>query len=273
MNTSLIHRLEDIGLSPNEATVYLALLEIGQTPAGGIIKKTGLHRSIVYETLDKLIERKLAFSLKKQKIAHYQPLDPDRITQTVERQLALVHDLVPSLQALAGKHSSEIAVYEGAEAYRRYWLEALERMPIGSTDYVAGSIGTHWYELMGSDLPTYFRIAQKRKISWKMLVFDFEDYEQGFAERYPNFQLECRLIERETLKEGNFNILGTESVVLNSAADPLMIEIRNPSLVRIFQNIFDILWDQGRTISTPPKSSLPPNQKPTKPIKKSKKTP
>ena len=135
-------------------------------------------------------------------------------------------------------------------------------MPIGSTDYVAGSIGTHWYELMGSDLPTYFRIAQKRRIAWKMLVFDFEDYEQGFAEKYPDFQLECRLIERETLKEGNFNILGAESIVLNSAADPLMIEIRNPSLVRIFQNIFDILWEQGRVISSKVEvSGTPPPKK------------
>jgi sugar-specific transcriptional regulator TrmB len=261
MNTSLLHRLEDIGLSPNEATVYLALLEIGQTPAGGIIKKTGLHRSIVYETLDKLIERKLAFSLKKQKITHYQPLDPERITQTVERQLALVHDLVPSLRALTEKTASEIAIYEGPEAYRRYWLEALERMPIGSTDHVAGSIGVQWYELMGADLDTYFRIALKRKISWKMIVFDLEDYEQGLTEKYPGFQFECRLIQRATLKEGNFNILGTESIVLNSVTDPLMIEVRNPSLVRIFQNIFDILWEQGIPISTPQKKIRKRNQK------------
>lgn len=48
-------QLQKLGFSDNEAKVYLALLEIGFTTTGAVIKKTGLHRNIVYETLDKLV--------------------------------------------------------------------------------------------------------------------------------------------------------------------------------------------------------------------------
>ena len=49
--------LERIGLSKNEAKVYLVLLELGLTSSKAIIEKTNLHRQIVYDTLDLLIEK------------------------------------------------------------------------------------------------------------------------------------------------------------------------------------------------------------------------
>ena len=55
----MISELTKLGLTLNEAKVYFALLELGSTNAGEIIKKTKLHRNIVYDKLDKLIEKGL----------------------------------------------------------------------------------------------------------------------------------------------------------------------------------------------------------------------
>ena len=79
-----------------------------------------------------------------------------------------------------------------------------------------------------------------------MIVFDALDYEQTFLNNYPNFDWECRLIDKNVSKEGNFNIFGNESVVLHSATEPMIIEVKNQSLVKVFQNLFDILWDSGK---------------------------
>jgi len=48
-----IPELERIGLLKNDRTVYLALLEIGSATVSQLVKKIGLHRSYVYDILDK----------------------------------------------------------------------------------------------------------------------------------------------------------------------------------------------------------------------------
>src|SRR3989338_5798566 len=56
MNTQ---KLQEIGLNKNEAEIYLNLISRGESSANEIIKSTGHHRNIVYDNLDKLIERGL----------------------------------------------------------------------------------------------------------------------------------------------------------------------------------------------------------------------
>lgn len=51
--------LENIGFSKSEAVVYLALLKVGQTKSGKIIKITGLQSSVVHNALNTLEEKDL----------------------------------------------------------------------------------------------------------------------------------------------------------------------------------------------------------------------
>lgn len=247
MNEQIINKLQQLHFSLNEARVYTALLEIGQTSAGEVIKKTGLHRSVVYETLDKLISRKLVFKLQKQNITYFQPTDPQRILQEVASQQALAHEIIPNLQSLIDQKLPEITIYEGVESYRKFWLESIEKRPEGSIDYVAGSTGDKFQKYMGDVyLDRYMKDMIKKKKRLKAIVFMKDPWEVAMQQTYPD-QMEFRIIERGTPSEGNFNIWG-ETVILQSATEPLLIEIKNPTLVRVFQNIFDILWEQAKPL-------------------------
>ena len=48
MNTPLIEKLEEFGLSEKEAKVYMASLEIGEATADQIAKHSGVNRSTTY---------------------------------------------------------------------------------------------------------------------------------------------------------------------------------------------------------------------------------
>ncbi len=250
MNEQIVSQLQQLNLSLNEAKIYEALLEIGQTSAGEIIKKTGLHRSVVYETLDKLITRKMVIKIDKQKIAYYQVTDPSRILQNIKSQEDIALDLLPKLKELADSRLPEIVIYEGLESYKRFWLDAVKSMPPGSIDYVAGSIGKKWFDFMGKDYDRLLKLRVERGIKWKMIVFGREEVEVDLLRKYPKIN-EFRIIERKNAGpnlEGNFNILGEESVVLHSATEPMIIEIKNPTLVKVFKNIFDLLWSIGQKL-------------------------
>lgn len=250
MNEQIIGQLQSLNLSLNEAKIYTALLEIGQTSAGEIIRKTGLHRSVVYETLDKLIVRKLVIEIDKQKIAFYQVTDPSRILQNIKTQEEIALELLPKLKDLADSKLPEIVIYEGLESYKRFWLDVVKNMPLDSTDFVAGSIGKKWFDFMGKDYDKFLATRVKRNIKWKMIVFEREEVELELLKKYPKIN-EFRIIERKNIGpnlNGNFNILGEESVILHSATEPMVIEVKNPTLVKVFKNIFDLLWAMSKPL-------------------------
>lgn len=248
MNEILLTQLVQLNLSSNEAKVYLALLEIGETSAGEIIKKVRLHRSVVYETLEKLIARKLIFSLEKQNIAYFKAKDPQKLIDITKANLELAKDLVPSLEHLAKVKGSEITIYEGIEEWRRFWLEKTATMPSGSIDYVAGSMGKRWQEYAGESMSKkWLKLRIERKIKWQMIVFNKDQVELGLLKKYPDLH-DYRLIDKDIVSEGNFNVWG-DLLILHSGTEPLIIEIKNPTLVKVFKNIFQVLWEVGNKVN------------------------
>ncbi|MEI6498753.1 MAG: helix-turn-helix domain-containing protein [bacterium] len=244
---NIIQNLQDLGLSSNEARVYFALIELKKTSAGEIIKKTNLHRSIVYESLDKLVDKKLVTKSNKNNIAFYYPTDPNHIIQRIEVQKSLALDTVPRLKEILSSTSPEINVYEGVESYRKFWLESAQSLPVGSTDFVVGTILGKWREYMGPDLEMYMQKRLERKIIWQTIVFDEAEIDHKLRKQYPDLH-RFKIIPKSFSKEGNFNIFGKESVILHSISEPMIIEIKSKSYVNIFKNIFDILWEMGKDI-------------------------
>ena len=52
-----IQPLEELGLTTNEAKAYIQLLKTGPVTAGNLAKKTDIHRSRVYEALERMVNK------------------------------------------------------------------------------------------------------------------------------------------------------------------------------------------------------------------------
>jgi sugar-specific transcriptional regulator TrmB len=57
MNEELV--LQEVGLTKAEAKVYIALLKLGSSTIGSILRQSGLHSSVVYNFLQRLQEKGL----------------------------------------------------------------------------------------------------------------------------------------------------------------------------------------------------------------------
>ena len=64
MTTMEIENLVELGFNKNEAIVLLALLKVGKSDANQIIKATKFHKNIVYDNLEKLIDKGLITFIK-----------------------------------------------------------------------------------------------------------------------------------------------------------------------------------------------------------------
>src|SRR3989338_4398605 len=78
--------LKQIGLTEGESKVYLALLKIGSSKVGAIVRESGVSYSKIYEVLGRLIEKGLASFIIKEKTKYFQAVEPNRIKDFLDNQ-------------------------------------------------------------------------------------------------------------------------------------------------------------------------------------------
>ncbi len=78
--------IEGLGLSKSEVKAYLALLELGKTSAGPIVKSSGISQSKIYEVLERLGKKGLASHIIEGKIKYFTPAEPKRLISFSEEK-------------------------------------------------------------------------------------------------------------------------------------------------------------------------------------------
>src|SRR3989339_40224 len=68
--------LKEFGLTETEEKVYLSLLKQGTSLASDIIKKTQLHRTTIYDVLERLISKGFVSYIIQNKIKYYSATNP-----------------------------------------------------------------------------------------------------------------------------------------------------------------------------------------------------
>lgn len=241
----MLNDLIKLGFSHNEAQVYLALIELGQSPAGAVIKKTSLHRNIVYETLDKLVIKKMVMKLIKKNVAIFQPTDPIRILEIQKEKLSVAEEVIPKLSKVANI-KQEIIIHEGLEGFRNFNLDLVRKIKPDSVLYVLGAIGDKWYELMGDKYSQYERLRMKKRFWFKMIEYNRKskiDTGKTASEYYS-----VRIIPAKLETPANV-LIWNNSIALQIFQEPIsIIEIKNPALAKAYLNYFEILWKQSKDI-------------------------
>lgn len=114
-NSMLREQLLELNFTQNQADVYLALLEAGQTKVGPLIEKTGFHRNIVYRALDDLVTRKLVFQVTKRGVAYYEATDPEPLLSELDQKREIAKIAISEIKNRKGTSASEVFVYSGAQ--------------------------------------------------------------------------------------------------------------------------------------------------------------
>jgi len=234
------NELEQLGLSNYEATIYLALLDSGTTGAGELIKRTGLHRNVIYESLNKLIAKHLVVQYVKKKVAQYQVTDPEHLMDSLKAKEELAAQIIPELSRRADVQQ-EIVVYEGLEGFRTFSLEFIAKMNAGDTYYVLGSVGDSWYDLMGDSLRRFENIRSKKKINVKLV-----SYQQSAMDIHQSRQsgkrFEIKIVPHGANIPAN-TLIWNDTIALQTLVEPYsVVAIRNPLLAQAYLSHFMALW-------------------------------
>ena len=151
-----IKNLVKIGLDVNEAKDYLTLINFGPSMAGKIGERSKIHRTTVYEIIERLIKKGLvSYSISSNKKlfkANSPKLLKDQINEKKELVDLIVPDLINKYQK--SNDSEESTIYVGKKGIKSILCEILKY-----NSYVSfGSTG-EFADIMKHD----FLLFQKQK--------------------------------------------------------------------------------------------------------------
>ncbi|MCK4670174.1 MAG: hypothetical protein KAT43_03145 [Nanoarchaeota archaeon] len=113
-----MREMEELGFSKWETQVYLALVELGSSTTGPIVKKSGVPHSKIYEVLGKLMERGLVSYVIKKGMKHFQAADPKILLDIEDERREKIKKIVPELKLKQkfAKDPQRTEIFEGKKA-------------------------------------------------------------------------------------------------------------------------------------------------------------
>lgn len=112
--------LEKAGLSNGEIEVYIALLKLGNSLVSKISQETGLHRTNIYDTLEKLKEKGLVSYVIKENRKYFSASNPDKLIDYIKERELEIKKILPELKNYTTFSRSQcfVEIYKGKEGLK-----------------------------------------------------------------------------------------------------------------------------------------------------------
>ncbi len=244
-----VQLLESLGYHKNEIDVYLALLRVGPTQAGTIVKATKRHRMIVYNALEKLTDAGLATVTRHTKVQIFQAADPIVLLEQTKRTHERMQIAVPLLRKLR-QHTDAVSVRTlvGSDGFKTNLQEVVEsavRHPSKEICIIGGAKDTDFYNAVGDWYETYEKLVKKNRVHKRLLAP--ASYHVKFKERFQKeFLSELRLLPQNSSSPIYTRI--THDMVTMELYEPSLtvIQIRSAAIARSYLDSFTLLWNNAK---------------------------
>ena len=112
--------LLDLGFSRNESKVYFNLLKSGLSTVSEISSNTSIHRTNIYDCLERLIEKGLVTYIYKGKGKKYQASNPNKIKDLLKEKEENFSKILPEMIKLRQSSPSNelVEIHRGINAVR-----------------------------------------------------------------------------------------------------------------------------------------------------------
>lgn len=232
-------QLETLGLNPNEAVLYLALLKLKKAQAGKISKETQMNRTTVYDTLERLIEKGLVTYVLNGKNKVFSPAPPTMLLSQLNEKQKQAEQLVPRLKILyeEKQEPDETVIFQGRKGIRSI-LESI----LTCTSYVAFGSSGKFLELMKHDFILFQK--QKKKLGIRSRVIQKESSRNSEVRKvaYAKF----RYIPDAFASMVTTIVYAGHVAIIVWSSTPVATVIKSSQVFQSYMNYFELLWQQAK---------------------------
>ena len=234
--------LEKIGLTKNQSLVYIALLKLGSATAQKIMSESGLHRSRVYFSLEKLQDFGIVSSVVKDYKKYFQAVPPQKLISFWNEKKEALEKIIPRLEQLDGMKKEEInaSIYKGNEGLKTIHSEMLKE---GKDVYVLGAKGLI-FSVLQYFMPNFERERIRKKIKF-IFIYDKKEVKH-YQEQVIKRPLLTGKVFPSGLKSNSVvNIFGNKvAIVLWKEKHPTGFMIDNKDVAESFRKWFKLIYNK-----------------------------
>lgn len=237
--------LLEAGLTLWEAKTYVALLELGSTTTGPLVKKAEVPQSKVYEVLNSLSNKGLVTYIIKGKIKYFQASEPKKILSLFREKEKEIEKLIPELESkqILAKEKQSVEIFEGMKAINSLFISLIDNSKRGD-EWLSFSIGKD--ELLEKAHMFFDKIGAfrfEKKLNVKLL--DNIKYKKQIQEWYKDRWEYIKKVMRftESVFPCTTILISGKIIILDILSEPeTAIVITNKNLEEQYKNFFLDSW-------------------------------
>lgn len=238
--------LEELGLTPNEAKIYLALLELGQTGVPEISVKSGVHKRNIYDTIPRMLQKGIIYQIADSKENLYAAVEPNKLEDLIWEKQSKLKSILPALNKQFKKTATGEAVYiyKGAEGFKNYLRDIIK---VGEDVYFIGAKGGWFDRDLQTFIKKFLKEAKEKKIKYYH-IFDHEVKTLG-KDILPPLGRPYKFLPAKYSTTGAIDIFGDHIVTFSGLTlkditdDATLVVIKNRELADCYRTWFKFMWD------------------------------
>jgi len=248
MTTMNEAELISLGFNKNEAIVYLALIETGSTDAHTLIQKTKFHKNIVYDNLNKLIDKGLVSFIQQDSkrvfsvtpgemlVEHFREKETE-IQNNIKKAKNISDEISKTIASLPPKQNATI--YRGIKGVKEFFaltLQGGDYLTLGAPQESVDMLGvTFWHNLNAK--------AVENKQTAKLL---FNESLRDYGKTVKNKYTFIKYLEQEFEALTETVIQGDMVAIVVWSQEPIVFMIQDKYVASSYEKYFEKLWSQAK---------------------------
>jgi len=242
-----LENLRQIGLNSNESIVYLALLKSGKVSAGELAQKSGLHRAVVYDNLERLVEKGLVSFISEGKRKLFHPNSPKMLIDLLERERKELDTKIEiankiqkeaELLVLRSKTPQDASMLRGKRGVMLVYEDILK---VGKS-YNAFGAPKASVDIMGETFWKNIDVKTRDKKIRINLIFNESLRDYGGAILRELKHINLKYIDHGFDALTQTIIYGAKVAIIVWTEKPIITLIEDENVVESYNSYFNLLW-------------------------------
>jgi len=231
--------LKKLGMTSNEVEIYLTVLNSNELSVNEIGSKSGLHRQVCYDALDRLVEKGFVSFVNKTNKKFYNALPPEKILDYLEEKKDEIKDILPKLNQMFIQDKSEtnVQVIKGKKVVKTIMRDIFKEL-LGTKEklYAMGVDEEKYLEFDPIEIKLHINRFKKHKLKEQLLAM------KGAKTFFKGKQSEYRLIPQEMFNPNPTHIYKDKIAIIIWGNPVHGIIIKNSEIADANRKYFKMLW-------------------------------
>lgn len=239
--------LQELGLTEEEAKVYLVVLELKSSYVSAIAKRAGIHRVSCYHTLGNLVKRGLVSTFTQNNMKYFAVDSPKILVNQLEEKFIKARQLLPELMSITNTmaYKPKIQYYEGLQGIKNIFDDTLTSKGeiLGYTNL------TEIPRVLNEEFIKNYAVSKMEKGLKSRMLSPMSDEALKYIDKYYPADYDEDLVEilfinpREFMLEYEINIYEDKVSIVSLNPDELIgFILESRVYARTQRAIFNLAW-------------------------------